>query len=72
MALDGECKVIMRYWLPLLARGAKQPVSSVKILVIGITVMSSPDAVAEAGKGRAVGIGTVCFVDQMCWRSCAI
>ena len=66
MALDGKCRVIMRYWLPLLARSTKRPVSLVKILVIGITVMSSPDAVVEAVRGWAVVAGTVCFVGQMC------
>lgn len=72
MALEGECRVTIRYWLPLLARGAKRPVSSVKIFVIGTTVMSSVGAVGETVRRQAGLAGSGCRVDRTCWRGCAM
>ena len=63
MALVSECNATMMYWLPLRAHGWKRPVSTVKILLIGIVMMST-DCCGCVG----VAIGGVCVleVDLMC------
>ncbi len=63
MALVSACNAIMMYWLPLCAHGWKRPVSSVKILLIGIVMMST----AHCGcVGVARGWAHVLEVDLMC------
>ena len=63
MALVSECNATMMYWLPLHARGWKRPVSSVKILLIGIVMMST----ARCGcVGVVIGGACVFEVDLMC------